>query len=97
MTLQELYDQLDWSCVDQAHTQWEQDHVGEVLEMAPEALAQQRLERLHTALSGLGVLGDADAEPDPRLWHTLPRPLRRQVIHLFKANGLYVSPTSDSV
>lgn len=95
MTLRELYRQLDWSSVDAAHKTWEAEHVGEVLAVDPSALENLRLERLYYALLGLGIVGPPETQPDPRLWHTLPRPLRQQIVRILRANGLYAARTQD--
>lgn len=92
MNLKVLFDRLDWSALDAAHAQWAAENNTPV-HISAEDLADQRLQRVYTALSGLGMVGDAE-EKDLRLWMTLPEPIRRQIIDILKEGGLVESKTT---
>lgn len=93
MNLRELFDQLDWSAVDAQHAAWAATHDTPV-HISAEDLREQRLQRVYTALTGLQIVGDAERK-DPRLWATLPEPIRRQIVDILKRKGLY-APEAES-
>ena len=78
MTLSEIFDQLDWSEIDDAHKKWEETHDG----FSFTDLRQSRLEKVHYGIMAL------NGEADMGLWWVLPKPIRVQIRSIFEKNGL---------